>query len=97
MDYEVAERSTKRDVAHVVIETIANQSPPGRFVKKDEAGHFILVSDNKRIFEKTCQALREKKLITPRFDKHFNEAPAGVGRNGPRKAKKLSTFTLASK
>jgi len=95
IDYEVAERSTKRDVANVVIKTIANQSPPGRFLEKDETGHFILVSDNKRIFEKTCQALRGKKLKKPRLDKHFNEAPAGVRRNGPRKAKKLLTFTLA--
>jgi len=98
MDYEVAERSTKRDVGHVVIKTIANQSPSGRFLEKNAAGHFILVSDKKRILEKTCQALREKKLKHPPLDTtSLNETPAGVRRNSPRKAKKQSNFQVAVK
>jgi len=35
---------------------IGNKCPPCRFLEKNAAGHCILVSDQKHIYNKICQA-----------------------------------------
>jgi len=43
-------------LAHIAIKMIPNKCPPCRFLEKNAAGHFILVSDQKHIYNKICQA-----------------------------------------
>ena len=62
--YEKAYRNAKKEVAVEVIEDIASLDPPGRFVCRLDNDTFVEVP-YERALEKTCQALREKKLQPP--------------------------------
>jgi len=59
-DYVRAIRYEKAQIAHHIVEKIRNQSPPGRFLKKDKHCPGIWVDiGNQKAREKTSQALRE--------------------------------------
>lgn len=64
--YEEASRDDKRCVALQVIGDLSSLDPPGRFVEfsTKHEGKFELVTESRAI-EKTCQALREKKINPP--------------------------------
>ncbi|GKY96787.1 hypothetical protein MPSEU_000637900 [Mayamaea pseudoterrestris] len=73
--YTKAHRQEKRDIAQKIMDQIAAQDPPGRFVELIEG---TLVEDRRCILapfeqalEKTCQALREKKNGCPRQYRQF--------------------------
>ena len=61
--YERAHRDAKRCIAIRVMRAISALDPPGQFVERYETGKakFVAVSEE-RALEKTCQALREKKI-----------------------------------
>lgn len=65
-EYARASRSCKGSIAKMVMEDVAKQKPPGRFVEELGDGKHYVVADPKRAFEKTCQALREKKNGFPK-------------------------------
>jgi hypothetical protein len=58
--YGAAPRQVKAVIAGRVVERILKLSPPGRFLEIGDDGRYYDV-DPHRVFEKTCQACRERK------------------------------------
>ena len=58
-DYVTAQKIKKPDVARKIVKAIRMANPPGRFLKKNDAGLWIDIGD-KKAAEKASQALREK-------------------------------------
>jgi hypothetical protein len=58
--YGAAPRQVKAVIAGRVVEKVLTLSPPGRFLEMADDGRYYDV-DPHRVFEKTCQALRERK------------------------------------
>lgn len=67
-EYRSACRYEKAFIAQQVLQTITSLDPPGRFIEKTKSDnhhrHYSIVP-YAVAFEKTCQALREKKNINP--------------------------------
>jgi hypothetical protein len=72
-DYIRAPKIQKPSVARVIVRAIRNGDPPGRFLRKNEAGDWVDVGD-KKAAEKTSQALRGKYCFhyMGRAGPHFN-------------------------
>jgi hypothetical protein len=62
--YKKAERNGKHSVAREVIEAVRELNPPGRFIERLDEEAYVIVSEQ-RALEKTCQALRERKMRKP--------------------------------
>jgi len=61
--YAVAQRNQKSCIAVGLVEHVMSQDPPGRFVECLMDEYYVV--DYERAVEKTCQALREKKMQPP--------------------------------
>lgn len=73
--YRHAQRQEKSKIAQMIMDLIAAQEPPGRFVELVEgtevAERRCVLTPFEQALEKTCQALREKKNGCPRQYRHF--------------------------
>jgi hypothetical protein len=73
--YKTAQRQEKSKIAQKIMDQIAAQSPPGRFVELLEGTTVeerrCILAPFEQALEKTCQALREKKNGCPRQYRQF--------------------------
>jgi len=59
-DYDASQKCDKPIFANIIITTINNLVPPGRFLTQDKDTQAWIVVDDKIAYRKTRQALREK-------------------------------------
>jgi hypothetical protein len=96
--YEKSIRNEKRKVAALVVQEVQALDPPGRFVVAFKRGHVVVSAT--RALEKTCQALREKKISMPRepdVDKADQEVELLPSNRKIKKKQSLNETSLRGK